>query len=144
MLGITTYTIVPDVIVVYGCSCGGSCGGSVYPASSVVISGLLHPVTTVEQVVAGTQVDVSSHVVVVVHVVSTTYVVIGKVEQVDVSSHVVIGSHVVVGSHTVVVHTGGRDSHMEQDVVVITSVVVVQLVGQRTTEVMVSVTVPTT
>ena len=131
MLGITTYTIVPDVIVVYGCSCGGS----VYPKSSVVISGLLHPVTTVEQVVAGTHIVVTH---VGVHVVCNSSVV----TQSDVSTHVVIDTHVSTAAHTVVVE--GWHEHMPQDVVVITLVVVVQLVGQGTVVVITTVTVPMT
>jgi len=62
--GITTYTIVPDVIVVYGCSC--CTVGS--PKPSLVIGGSVHPVTmTVEQVVEVTHVVNVVHVVIGVH-----------------------------------------------------------------------------
>jgi len=90
-------------------------------------------VTTVEQAVVHGQIVVKTHVVV-------------NMDSTQVSSHVDVGSHDDVGSHTVVVEDwhGGWMLHMGQLVVVITCVVVVQLVGQGTTEVMVEVTVPTT
>jgi len=146
VLGITTYTIVPDVIVVYGCSCGGSLyGGSLYGGSPslVVIPGLLHPATTVEQAIAGVQAGVVAHTGVVMHVVIEH---IGGKQGVQVDEHVVASTHVVVGKHTVVVEGwhGGWMLHMGQFVVVITCVVVVQLVGQETVMMVVTVTVPTT
>lgn len=141
MLGITTYTIVPDVIVVYGCSCGGSLyGGSLSP---VVIPGPLHPVTTVEQVVAAMQADVVTHANMLTHVLR---VHTGVKQGVQVCMHGVVSVHVVVGEHTVIVEGwhGGWMLHMGQFVVVITCVVVVQLVGQETVRMVVTVTVPTT
>jgi hypothetical protein len=61
-------------------------------------------------------------------------------------AHAVVGVHAVTGSHTVAQgwHGGGLGWHMVQSVVVITCVVVVQLVGQGTMEVMSTVTVPMT
>jgi len=65
---------------------------------------------------------------------------------VDDGAHVTTGMYSGTGSHTVTQdwHGGGLGLHMGQSVVVITSVVVVQLVEQGTTEIMVTVTVPTT
>jgi len=61
-------------------------------------------------------------------------------------AHAVTSVHSVTGSHTVTQgwHGGGLDWHMVQSVVVITHVMVVQLVGQGTVEVMNTVTVPVT
>jgi hypothetical protein len=145
VLGITTYTIVPDVIVVYGCSCGGSLyGGSLSPV--VIPGGSSHPVTTAEQVVVDVQSGVVVHTSVSMHVMYEYVHVVGRQgKQVDV--HVSAGVHISVGKHTVIVEGwhGGGMSHMEHTVVVISSVVVVQLVEQEEMVMMVvTVTVPTT
>jgi hypothetical protein len=84
------------------------------------------------------------HVVTVGHVDVVTHETWG--EQTSIGVQTVTGAHVVMGPHTVDVdwHGCGSGWHMVQYVVVITCVVVVQLVGHGTVEVMVVVTVPTT
>jgi hypothetical protein len=84
-LGMTTYTIVPDVIVVYGCCWdGGSVGGGSVTGGSVVIHGTV----------------VVSHVVMSIHVDS-------RLHHVTDVSHGYTVSQVVSGQHTVVMDTQG-------------------------------------
>jgi hypothetical protein len=150
-LGTTTYTIVPDVIVVYGCSDGGSVtGGSV---TGSVIPGSSHSTTVGLQVVTGVHVSMGLHVVTLrlqshekLQVVAAVHVCTG-LHVVVLRSHCHVGLQIDTGVHTDVVDwQPGGGSHSWQSDVVITSVVVSQTGtgGQGAVVVEVTVTVPTT